>query len=267
MPFTNAKVPTQQVVRPYVSLKEIPEFIEEGMAHSTDPEACELQLSMGLFLGLRSGEIRFAKVMNIDFDKQTFAPDLTKTRQTRSIYIPGFLIQKVKAFIGDRNLKPNDYLFRRPGKNDPVGPGFLREVVQKAAQKIRKPALTPHRMRTSFATLHAIAGTPIRVIQQMLGHKCIQTTLIYIQDVPELNQIAQARLEALVGFGNFAGAGVHNLKPWHVEVGALLGNLAPEVQGDPILSAAPLLEMMNSLHGEIKRVETALASIREKATE
>jgi len=262
MPFTNSKVPVQEVVRPYVSLREIPKFIEEGMKDSDDPEARELQICMGLFLGLRSSEIRLAKRSSFDMHTHSFAPDQTKTRKTRRIYVPSFLMAKVSAYLQSREIGPNDYLFTRDGSKRPFGPGFLRNAILKAAQAIGKPALTPHRMRTSFATLHAIAGTPIRVIQQMLGHKCIQTTLIYIEDVPELNQIAQARLETLVGFGDVAGVGIHRMQPWDKEIGALLGNLAPVMQSEPTLAAAPLMELMNALRAQLQQVEATLATLQ-----
>ncbi len=262
MPFTNAKVPVQEVVRPYISLREIPRFVEAAMEHSDDPEARELQILMGIFLGPRSKEIRITKGMNIDLEKGTFFPSKTKTRKTREVPIPSFLKEKFRVYLESRKIGSDDYLFTRPGTNRPVGSGFLRHAVHKAGEAINKPALTPHRMRTTFATLHAIAGTPIRVIQNMLGHKCIQTTLLYIQDVPELNQIAQARLEALVGYGDLAGVGKASLQPWHEDIGILLGNLAPVVASEPMLAAGPLIEIMNTLKTQLHRVEASLTSLQ-----
>lgn len=262
MPFTNAKVPVQEVVRPYISLREISKFVEVAMEHSDDPEARELQILMGIFLGPRSKEIRITKGMNIDLEKGTFFPSRTKTRKTREVPIPSFLKEKFRAYLESRNIGPDDYLFTQPGTKRPVSSGFLRHAVHLAGEAINKPALTPHRMRNTFATLHAIAGTPIRVIQNMLGHKCIQTTLLYIQDVPELNQIAQARLEALVGYGDLAGVGKASLQPWHEDIGVLLGNLVPVAATEPMLAAGPLTEIMTTLKAQLQRVEATLASLQ-----
>lgn len=262
MPFTNAKVPVQEVVRPYISIREISKFVEVSMEHSDDAEARELQVLMGIFLGPRSKEIRFTKGENFDWEKHTFFPLRTKTKKTREVPIPSFLEKKLKDYIQSRNIGADDYLFTQVGSNRPVGAGFLRHAVHMAGEAINKPALTPHRMRNTFATLHAIAGTPIRVIQNMLGHKCIQTTLLYIQDVPELNQIAQARLEALVGYGDLAGVGKASLQPWHEDIGVLLGNLVPVAATEPMLAAGPLTEIMTTLKAQLQRVEATLASLQ-----
>lgn len=261
MPFDNQKVPTQPITRPYVTLREIPVFLKALRDKSDDPNARELQGKIAIFLGPRSKEIRLAKGSSFDLENRTFTPKKTKTKKKRVIPIPSFLAADLKKFMEEREVGPNDYLFTRTNSKRPVGAGFLRHAVQQAGQVLGKPSLTPHRLRSSFATLHAIAGTPIRVIQAMLGHSCIQTTLIYIEDVPELNVIAQQRLEALAGFGNFDASGLHNLRPWHTEIGQILGNVGGLIDTkhmDPSTAAVGLLELTSIL----KTLETAILALQ-----
>jgi integrase len=54
--------------------------------------------------------------------------------------------------------------------------------------------ITAHRLRASFASLHAEFGTPITEIQGMLGHKSVQTTMIYVETSLDAKRKAQDTL-------------------------------------------------------------------------
>ena len=60
--------------------------------------------------------------------------------------------------------------------------GYTRKVIERGAKAIGLIHITPHRLRPTFATLHADAGTPVRRIQSMTRHKSILTLMRYIED-------------------------------------------------------------------------------------
>jgi integrase len=60
--------------------------------------------------------------------------------------------------------------------------------------------VTQHRLRATFATLHAQESTPITEIKGMLGHKSITTTMIYIEQSLESKRKAQDTLSQKLGF-------------------------------------------------------------------
>jgi len=56
-----------------------------------------------------------------------------------------------------------------------------------------------HRLRATFASLHAEAGTPITEIKDLLGHKNIQTTMIYVETSLESKRHSQDALGMKLG--------------------------------------------------------------------
>ena len=56
----------------------------------------------------------------------------------------------------------------------------IQRMLKKYSRKIKLPfEATPHTVRHSYASDLLIAGADIRSVQEMLGHKNIQTTQVY----------------------------------------------------------------------------------------
>jgi site-specific recombinase XerD len=97
---------------------------------------------------------------------------------------------------------PLPFLFasRRTGK--PPLPGSVRDALRAASEEAGlKKIVTPHMLRHSFATHLLDAGTDVRVIQTLLGHRSIQTTARYVRVSTKVMRATPSPLDLLPRHG------------------------------------------------------------------
>ena len=130
--------------------------------------------------GLRISETVRLTVPDIDSARMVIRVDQGKGQKDRYV----MLSQKLREILRDwwRVEKPGHWLF--PGDID--GRHITRDAVELACQKarlrfpVRKP-VTPHSLRHAFAVHMLEAGTDVRTIQLLLGHRSLATTARYLR--------------------------------------------------------------------------------------
>ncbi len=128
-------------------------------------------------LGLRVGELLSLRIVDVDKHRKLVTVYNGKGKKDRNVMLPSYLQKLLRQYY--KEYRPKEYLFEgsKGGKYTQSSVGaVLRQAMQKAS--ITKSA-TPHTLRHSFATHLLENGTDIRIIQELLGHKSIKTTLIY----------------------------------------------------------------------------------------
>jgi integrase len=160
------KIPTHEKIKMIIS--------ESGKTMAT-----KLQLS--LETGLRPIELHNLKVKDIDLDQRLVYPTTAKNGSARILKISNALTTMIQTHIIRNKLNENDQLF----KGNPVSYGKeYREVRNRLAKKLQDQTLKNVRLydlRHYYATTLYAKTKDILYVKQQMGHKRIETTMIYTQ--------------------------------------------------------------------------------------
>ena len=130
--------------------------------------------------GLRVSEAVALRPADIDSSRMVLRVDQGKGRKDRYVMLSPRLLEVLRDYW--RIERPKPWLF--PG--DVAGHHISKNAVEQACQKahracgIDKP-VTPHSLRHAFATHLLEAGTDVRRIQLLLGHRSLATTSRYLK--------------------------------------------------------------------------------------
>ncbi len=127
--------------------------------------------------GLRLGELLNLKIGDIDSDAMKIHVRQAKGKKDRYIMLSEKTLSLLRGYY--KIYKPHDFLIegQNGGKYSPTSvQNVFKSAVKKAAIKKK---VTVHSLRHSFATHLLDEGTDIRYIQELLGHKRLETTQIY----------------------------------------------------------------------------------------
>ena len=129
--------------------------------------------------GLRVRETCTLEVSDIDGSRMVIHVRHGKGDVARDVPLSPRLLEALRAYWRQER-PPQPFLFVGKYTGRPVNPAAVRKAMQRArAAAGLKRRVTPHTLRHSFATHLLEAGTDVRVIQQLLGHRCLSTTAGY----------------------------------------------------------------------------------------
>lgn len=206
------------------------------LEHVTGRDLLLLHLLYGT--GMRLMEVARLRVQDIDFgtdsiivraskgdkDRMTVLPDAVKDRLEEhlaaiknihekdlmnsfgEVYLPGGLDRKYPNAAKDWRWQ---YVFPaatlsvdpRSGKvrRHHISPSSIQKAVAGAVRKAAIPKhATVHTLRHSFATHLLMSGVNIREVQELLGHKSVETTMIYTHVLRNMSKPPISPLDTLL---------------------------------------------------------------------
>ena len=205
------------------------------LSHATGTTGIMLRLTYGA--GLRVSEVVRLRVQDLDFDHEVVMVRSGKGDKDRSTILPSSLVEGLRAHLERaHSLHTEDlkkgcgavylpHALARKYKNAPVewkwqyafpaaklsvdpasGKTRRHHVSEKSLQKSMRQAAvasgitkhaTMHTLRHSFATHLLMQGVNIREVQEQLGHKNVETTMIYTHVVRTMSARPKSPLDML----------------------------------------------------------------------
>lgn len=139
-----------------------------------------------LHTGMRRGEILNLRWAQVDLEGGYITVTRTKSGKQRKIPIN----QTVRQVL-ESQMRRGPLVFHRKGKPAKS----VRTTFEQAVKKAGIGHCRFHDLRHTFATRLVLAGVPLPVVKELLGHSTITTTMRYSHPTPESKRSAVALLE------------------------------------------------------------------------
>ena len=143
----------------------------------------------GFHTGMRLGELIALRWECIDFSTEQIEVRSSRTRGVTTApkgkkrrFVQ--MSKELAAFLRELPRSPGGLVFVHPD-----GRQITRDMIKRPFERLCKaagvPRITPHDMRHSYASMLVSWGAPLNVVQMLLGHVDIKTTLRYAHCAPK----------------------------------------------------------------------------------
>jgi len=167
------KIKTKTVVKEVISDESI-EILRDNCKEKRDLAIIDLLFSTGM----RVGELVNLDIADIDFNERECIV-YGKGDKERRVYFDARTKIHLQLYLKSRH-DSNEALFvseRKPHKRLQIG--GVETLIRNLGVKVGIKKAHPHKFRRTLATGAIDKGMPIEQLQQLLGHRRIDTTLMY----------------------------------------------------------------------------------------
>jgi len=162
--------------------KSLPEVLSkseiEALINSTSNMRDRVMLMTIYSAGLRVGEVVILQPTDIDSKRMTIRVLDSKGNKDRYTVLSNKLLKNLQYYY--QSYRPVKYLFTSKDKSKHISISTVQKIYNNAKNKAKiTKGKGIHTLRHSFATHLYESGIDIQIIQKLLGHASIHSTLIY----------------------------------------------------------------------------------------
>jgi len=130
--------------------------------------------------GMRVSEAVHLRAANIDSQRMMIRIELSKGHKGRDVQLSPKLLELLRCYW--RKVRPGEWMFPGQIPNQPLTREAVGDAVVQAGRRAGlKKHTTPHSLRHAYAVHLLEAGTDVRRIQLLLGHRSLSTTARYLR--------------------------------------------------------------------------------------
>lgn len=170
-----------------------------ALLRAATPHRVRAILLCGYAAGLRISEVCRLQIGDLDSERGVIHVRSGKGDKDRLTVLPPRLLKALREYWAEtRPTRP--WLFAARSKTGHISRSHAHEGFRHARERaaISRPKVTFHSLRHTFATHMLEAGVDVRIVQALLGHAQIKTTMRYTQVRADLIAQLPDPLELLI---------------------------------------------------------------------
>jgi integrase/recombinase XerD len=126
--------------------------------------------------GLRLGDLEELHLEDLDLSARKLSVRNGKGMKDRTVYMTDTTVHALRAYLEVRGIGPTDHVFLY--RNQALKKDLTRTRIKDAGKRVGVKVY-PHRLRHTCGTQLLNSGCPVTSIQKLLGHKKLNTTMVY----------------------------------------------------------------------------------------
>jgi site-specific recombinase XerD len=130
--------------------------------------------------GVRVSEALHLRIPDIDSQRMMIRIEQGKGHRDRYVQLSAKLLELLRSYW--RKVRPQEWLFPGQVPHQPLSREAVGQAIARASKRAGLMKQTsPHSLRHAYAVHLLEAGTDVRRIQLLLGHRSLSTTALYLR--------------------------------------------------------------------------------------